>query len=97
MTLLRSHSTFIKPSLQDLKAEQYSLLVAQTSLINILSHVLPIWSEKVTPGLEGRHKLHQKKEMKNIANVYGQMGSHNFVTTQNEDNGEEDTFPGAEV
>lgn len=35
--------------------------------------------------------------MKNIANIYGQMGSHNFVTTQNEDNGEEDTFPGAEV
>ena len=34
---------------------------------------------KGTSGPEGRHKLYQKKDMKNTANVYRQMGSHNFV------------------
>ena len=34
---------------------------------------------KGTSGPEGRHKLYQKKDIKNTANVYRQMGSHNFV------------------
>ena len=34
---------------------------------------------KGTSGLEGRHKLYQKKDMKNTANVCRQMGSHIFV------------------
>ena len=34
---------------------------------------------KGTSGLEGRHRLYPKKDMKNTANVCGQMGSQIFV------------------